>query len=135
MNAANLFEGCANLSEARTRYRDLMREFHPDNLTRITQDINAAYEEVQKTANADGMLSEKYRSVSGDEKAERIVYRDRPVIVYVDRLLPVPEKKKRDTRNYLYCERCGVEMAKSGFNWVNTKDGIFCRAHSRASSR
>ena len=57
----NYFDGCANLSEAKARRNELMREFHPDNLTRITQEVNAAYAQVQRDARADGTLPASYQ--------------------------------------------------------------------------
>ena len=42
------FDGCASLDDAKARYRLLMREFHPDNLTRLTQEVNDAYDTAKR---------------------------------------------------------------------------------------
>ena len=78
----NYFDGCANLSEAKARRNELMREFHPDNLTRITQEANAAYEQVQRDARADGTLPASYQVKAAQpvtQAAPRIVYQTRIV--------------------------------------------------------
>ena len=85
----NYFDGCANLSEAKARRNELMREFHPDNLTRITQEVNAAYAQVQRDARADGTLPASYQVKPAQPAAQnepRIVYQTR----IVERTVEVP---------------------------------------------
>jgi len=45
---SDYFDGCTSLDDFKARYRLLMREIHPDNLTRITQEINAEYDTVKR---------------------------------------------------------------------------------------
>ncbi len=90
------FSGCANLDEARTRYRELMKRSHPDVLKVITQEINAEYACVKSAARADGTLPKEY--AQAEQSGIKIVYRDRIVkveipvevdrIVYRDRAAP-----------------------------------------------
>ena len=89
---SDYFSGCSTLAEAKTRYRQLMRRYHPDTFdpTAITQEINAEYEHLKGDARPDGTLPEKY---AGQGQAmPQIVYRDR--IVHVE--VPVEKVVYRD---------------------------------------
>jgi len=123
----NYFDGCANLSEAKARRNELVREFHPDNLTRITQEVNAAYEQVKRDVRADGTLPASYQVKPAPQAKpkiiEKVVYRDR----IVDRAASVAPRDP----NLLYCQTCDMPMEKGGWEWVYVYfQGVFCRTHA-----
>ena len=68
----NYFEGCNTIEEGRARYRDLVKEHHPDagGDTRTMQDINAAWASFQASgAKADGYKRQKEAHAEGRKSA------------------------------------------------------------------
>lgn len=121
----NYFDGCANLAEAKARRNELVRKFHPDNLTRITQDVNAAYAQVQRDARPDGTLPASYQGKPAPAAAQvepRIVYRERVVIKEAS------TPKRKPTRDELYCVKCCCIMKKASFSWVAIGNIVYCRS-------
>ena len=99
----NYFDSCANLSEAKARRNELVREFHPDNLTRITQEVNAAYEQVKRDVRADGTLPASYQV-----RPVQPVMQAAPRIVYRDLIVEVPVYRER----IVYRERVDWQAVK-----------------------
>jgi hypothetical protein len=74
------FKGCANLTEAKARRNQLVCEFHPDNTTRIMQEINAGYEQARRDALPDSTLPAAYHAAKRPDSAPQPVIRERVVI-------------------------------------------------------
>jgi len=73
----NYFEGCKNQAEAKARYRELVREHHPDagGDTATMQDINTAYADfLQNGAKSDAR--ERQRQAHADGKKSAGDYHD-----------------------------------------------------------
>lgn len=101
-----LFQGCVTLEQARKRYRELIRQNHPDALNRNAQIINAEWEQLEREA-VDGVLPECYHIDTRKERivekvVERTITQRVEVPVYIEHVIEVLPERKKYT-----CVRCG----------------------------